>query len=76
MLLIPLGADQPLNAARCAALGVARTLDPLDATPADVAAAATAVLGEPAYRRAAAALRDEIAAMPEVEAAVALLERL
>jgi UDP:flavonoid glycosyltransferase YjiC (YdhE family) len=75
MVLIPMGADQPLNAARCAALGVARALDPVDAAPADVAAAAAAVLGEPAYRRSAAALRDEIAAMPEVEAAVALLER-
>ena len=35
-VLIPMGADQPLNAARCEQLGVARVLDPVAATPDDV----------------------------------------
>lgn len=76
MVLIPMGADQPLNAARCADLGVARVLDALEATPEMVAAAVSAVLGEPGYRRAAERLRDEIAGLPGPEHAVALLERL
>ena len=32
MVLLPIGADQPLNAARCEALGVARVLDPFHAS--------------------------------------------
>lgn len=76
MVVIPLGADQPLNAARCEALGVARALDPVAATPADVRSAVSAVLADPAYRRAAELLRDECQALPEPDYAVALLERL
>ncbi|HEU4324864.1 MAG TPA: glycosyltransferase [Roseiflexaceae bacterium] len=76
MVLLPMGADQPLNAARCAALGVARVLDALEATPADVRDAVAAVLADPRPRRAAERLRDEIAALPGPESAVPLLERL
>jgi len=75
-VLIPIGADQPLNADRCADLGVARVLDALDATPEDVFSAATAVLEDHAYRRNAERLRDEIAALPGLAHAVGLLERL
>lgn len=67
-VLLPLGADRPHNAARCAAaVGVCRMLDPLRATPRDVRDAATAVLADPAYRQAAERLRDEIAAQPGPE---------
>ena len=76
MVLIPLGADQPLNAARCEALGAARVLDPITVTPEGVRAAATAVLAEPSYRRAAQRVQDEIRALPGPEHALALLERL
>jgi UDP:flavonoid glycosyltransferase YjiC (YdhE family) len=76
MVLIPLGADQPLNAARCQALGVARVLDALEATPADVRAAVSLVLEDPSYRRASERVRDEIAALPGPAHAVVLLERL
>ena len=76
MVLIPMGADQPLNAARCASLGVARGLDPLTATAESVREAASAVLADPTYRRAANRFRDEIAAMPGPAAAVGLLERM
>ena len=76
MVLIPMGADQPLNAARCEALGVARVLDPVAATPEDVREAVAAVLADAAYRRAAERLRDETAALPGPAHAVALLERL
>lgn len=75
-VLVPIGADQPLNAARCEDLGVARVVDPVEATPEGVAAAVLAVLGDPSYRRKAERFRDEMAALPGFVQAVRLLERL
>jgi MGT family glycosyltransferase len=75
-VLIPMGADQPLNAARCADLGVAQVLDPVTATPGTVREAVAMVLADPRYRRAAERLRDEIAALPAPAQAIMLLERL
>jgi UDP:flavonoid glycosyltransferase YjiC (YdhE family) len=75
-VLIPIGADQPLNAERCAHLGVAKVLDPVAATPESVEAAVASVLGDTTYRRNAERLRDEIAALPDLTHAVGLLERL
>ncbi len=76
LVCIPIGADQPLNAARCTALGVAVTLDAVTLTPADVAAAATAVLTGSAHRSAAHQLSREIHALPDTTSAVTLLEEL
>lgn len=76
MVVIPMGADQPLNAARCATLGVAEVLDAVKATPHMVRAAVTTVLANPAYRQIAERMRDEIAALPGPAHAVMLLERL
>ncbi|MGQ0604963.1 MAG: glycosyltransferase [Anaerolineales bacterium] len=76
MVLIPMGADQPLNAARCIQLGVARMLDPIAATPDAVDESVAAVLADPNYRQAAERMRDEIAALPGPAHAVTLLERL
>jgi UDP:flavonoid glycosyltransferase YjiC (YdhE family) len=76
MVLIPLGADQPLNAVRCAELGVARVLDAIEADPDSVREAVSEVLSEPAYRSSAERIRDEIVALPGPEHAVALLEEL
>ena len=76
MVLLPIGADQPLNATRCEELGVARVLDPMDATPESVRTTVAAVLADSGYRRAAERIRDEIAALPDQTEAVGLLERL
>lgn len=76
MVLIPMGADQPLNAARCAELGVARVLDAVKATSENAREAVSTVLAEPTYRQAAERMRDEIAALPEPAHAVKLLEQL
>jgi UDP:flavonoid glycosyltransferase YjiC (YdhE family) len=76
MVLLPMGADQPLNAARCEALGVGRVLDALRATPETVGEAVSAVLSDPTYRASAERIREEIAALPDWEHAVTLLERL
>src|SRR6266508_924343 len=75
-VVIPMGADQPPNAARSEALGVARVLDPVTATPGAVREAVAAVLSDPAYRSAADVIKEEIAALPGPAQAVKLLERL
>ena len=69
-VLIPMGADQPLNASRCQELGLARVLDPVAATPASVREATSAVLSEPGYRAVAERLQQEFAALPGPEFAV------
>ncbi|MEJ2856313.1 MULTISPECIES: glycosyltransferase [unclassified Saccharothrix] len=76
MVLTPMGADQPMNAERCTALGVGRALDPVTATPAEVRATVAEVLGDPAYRLSAERLRDELAALPGPDHAAVLLEGL
>ncbi|PRY34797.1 glycosyltransferase [Umezawaea tangerina] len=75
-VLLPMGADQPDNAARCVALGVGVRLDALTATPAQVRDAVAGVLADPTYRYAAERLRDEIAVMPDQSHVVPLLEKL
>jgi UDP:flavonoid glycosyltransferase YjiC (YdhE family) len=76
MVLLPIGADQPLNAARCEELQVARVLDPFHATAGDVSNAVSDVLSDPSYRRNAQRLKAEIEALPGPEHALRLLERL
>ncbi len=76
MVLIPLGADQPLNAARCERLEVARVLDAVAATPQWVRDAVSVVLEDSSYRRNAERIRDEVAVLPGPEHAIMLLERL
>jgi UDP:flavonoid glycosyltransferase YjiC (YdhE family) len=76
MVLLPIGADQPLNAARCRELHVARVLDPFQATAADVSKAVSDVLSDPSYRRNAQRLKAEVEASPGPEHALRLLERL
>ena len=71
-----MGADQPLNAARCAQLGVARVLDSSGATPDNVHAAVSDVLADARYRQAAERIRDEFATLPGPAHAVSLLEQL
>jgi UDP:flavonoid glycosyltransferase YjiC (YdhE family) len=75
-VLLPMGADQPQNAARCAELGVARVLDAVHATPETVRDAVADVLADRSYRIAAERIADEIAALPGPEHAVSLVERL
>lgn len=66
VVTLPMGADQPDNADRCRDLGVGPTLDPLTATPAEIAAATTDALRDPATRQAARELAAEAAAQPRV----------
>jgi UDP:flavonoid glycosyltransferase YjiC (YdhE family) len=76
MVVLPIGADQPLNAVRISALGAGRALDAIRATPDEVREAVASVLADAACREAAGRLADEIAALAPPGVAVALLERL
>ena len=76
MVVLPVNADQPRNARRCADLGVARVIGPEERTPEAIRAATQVVLRDPSYRANAERIRDEISAMPGLELAVDLLERL
>ena len=75
-LLVPIGADQPMNAKRSEELGLGIALDALTATPANVRASVSELLAAPSYRQEAARLRDELTALPGLEHAVALLEQV
>lgn len=75
-VLIPMGADQPLNAARCEELGLARVLDPMEATPELVRDAVADVLAGPGYRAEARRLQAAFAELPGPRAVVQLLERM
>lgn len=76
LIAIPIDADQPLNAQRCAALGVAEVIEPERRTPEAIRTALHKVLDDPSYRQNAQEIRDEIARLPGPDHAAELLERL
>ena len=76
MVLVPVGADQPLNAARCKDLGVAEVLEAVSVTPQEIGESVCRVLHDPAHRIAAERIRDEIEKLPPPEYAVRMLEKL
>jgi UDP:flavonoid glycosyltransferase YjiC (YdhE family) len=57
-------------------MGLGRVMQPADLTPEVAREAVLTVLADPSYRANAERVRDEIAALPGPEFAVALLERL
>jgi MGT family glycosyltransferase len=75
-LLVPQGADQFENAAQCAALGAGLVLMPGEVNEEAVRAAVVALLEEPSYRKSAAVLAAEIAAMPHPRELVPMLAGL
>jgi MGT family glycosyltransferase len=74
-LLLPLGADQPHNAQRARALGVATTIGAATATPADIAREVASALADRAMAERCREVAAELAALPSLGSAVALLER-
>jgi UDP:flavonoid glycosyltransferase YjiC (YdhE family) len=76
MVVLPITADQPYSAERCAALGVARTIGADDRAPDAIRRAAQQVLGEPSYRDSARAFQSEMMALPGPEHMIELLEGL
>jgi UDP:flavonoid glycosyltransferase YjiC (YdhE family) len=63
-VLVPLGAEQHLNAEACRRAGAALVLDPGALAPADVGAAVRRALADRSLARAAGSLAAEIAALP------------
>lgn len=76
MVLLPLGADQPLNAQRCQALGLAITLDALTVTPQQIANACQTILEETSYQRAAQKIQTEYINLAPPSAALIQIEQL
>lgn len=75
MVVLPLGADQPHNADRCAATGIGRIVD-ATASSAEIARAIREVLDDGTYRAEAQRLRSELAVFASPVEAVGLLEAL
>jgi UDP:flavonoid glycosyltransferase YjiC (YdhE family) len=73
LVILPLFADQPHNAARVHALGAGVAVDD---GPGGIAAAVRAVLDDPGYAERAAAVAADIRSLPPVEAAAGALRAL
>jgi UDP:flavonoid glycosyltransferase YjiC (YdhE family) len=71
---LPRGTDQPENAALLVRAGAGLLVGPEDYTVESIAAAVAEVTGNPAFRRAAELVRDEIAGMPDADTAWAALD--
>jgi UDP:flavonoid glycosyltransferase YjiC (YdhE family) len=76
LLLLPVAADQPENARRCAASGAGIVIELGERTPEAILAAVRRLLDEPAWGEAARSVAAEIAAMPAPASVVAWLEGL
>jgi MGT family glycosyltransferase len=76
MVVVPISADQPYSAKRCADLGVARVIDPARRSPEAIGKAVRQVLADPGYRRNARDIKAEMAALPGPRRLVELLEEL
>lgn len=76
LVLLPVAADQPDTARRCAELGAGAVLGPGERTPEAIRAAVRTVLADPRYRQRAQRLRAELRAAPDLADAVRLLEQL
>jgi UDP:flavonoid glycosyltransferase YjiC (YdhE family) len=76
VVMLPLGADQPDNADRCSELGVGITLDPVRATPTEIAESTQATLDDPRFPAAAAALAAEATTQPALHTIPELQEFL
>lgn len=76
LVIVPLAADQPMNAERCQKLGVAQVIPLEELSPARVRSAVETILGDPSYRRKAAEFQAQARALPEISGAVRLLEQL
>lgn len=76
LVIVPIEADQPENAERCAALRLAGIVQPAELTPERAREVVLTVLDDPEYRIKAERMRAEIAALPGPEHGARLLERL
>ncbi|MDP9326069.1 MAG: glycosyltransferase [Candidatus Dormibacteraeota bacterium] len=76
MVVMPITADQPYNAERAAALGIAEVIAPDHRTPEAVRNAVQKVLQEPSYRAQAKKFQAQMQELPGPEDTVKLIEEL
>ena len=76
MVALPITADQPYSAQRCAALGVAKVLGPSERSAASIREAIRDVLDDGRYREQARRFQAEMAALPGPDRVVEVLEDL
>ena len=76
LVLLPVAADQPENAARCVAAGAGIRLGAGERGPTAIRLAVGRVLGEPAFLAGAVRVRGQLQAMPEPSAVLPRLEAL
>lgn len=76
VIIVPLAADQPMNAARTLELGAGLTVTPEELTPDSIRRAAREVLNTASYREAARRFQAEALSLPDTSHGVKLLERL
>jgi UDP:flavonoid glycosyltransferase YjiC (YdhE family) len=76
LVILPMAADQPANAAACLAAGAARVVERGDWTAPAIRAAVEAALADPSLGVAAGRLRSEIEAMPLPHEVLPWLEAL
>lgn len=76
LVVLPITGDQPYAADRCAALGVGQVVTADERAPTAIREAVRRVLDDRAYRANAERFRNEMAALPGPDQAVALLEQL
>ncbi|HKR98526.1 MAG TPA: glycosyltransferase [Candidatus Dormibacteraeota bacterium] len=75
MVVVPITADQPYSAERCAALGIGRALGADSRTPETIRSAVVAVLQEPGYRESAQRFQAEMLALPGAAELVGVIEQ-
>lgn len=75
LLVVPFGADQPINARSVERLELGLVIAEDEVTPGRVRDAVRSLLAEPRWRTNVAAIRDEAARLPGMDDAVELLER-
>lgn len=74
MVVVPITADQPYSAQRCAALGIGCAIAPDNRTATAIRDAVRHVLGDPAYRDNAKRFQAEMQALPGRDDLVTTLE--
>lgn len=74
MVVVPITADQPYSAQRCAALGIGRAIEADHRTAGAIRDATRLVLADPAYRDNATRFQAEMQALPGRDALVKTLE--
>lgn len=76
LVVMPIAGDQPYTAERCAALGVGRVVEATERDADHIRQRTREVLADPRYRANARRFAADMQALPPIERAVELLERL